>query len=487
MSPSKNDSSRRFRRIGMTLAISLVVTSMNGCDGFSWNDQNQALRVQEQGELRVLTLRHPLVDDPSRKGKGIEREMLTNFASTYGLKLRFIPKKTEEDLILGLQKGEGEIAAGRFWSAGKSIQPYLQGPIFEESHLRLFCRKQLRVQHVSDLAGRRLVLFKKDNLDSLDRRIQWLVPKVHLSLEPREKIRKVFQRLHQGSIDCAFAENIEGSLYLRMSSLIEKIEEPMTTQQGLSWLVRNDRVDLLPLMRAWFQKASRDDEIMRILDHHHAHLIELNHLDTQQFLSRLRSRLQPYRASFIREARAHHLDWRLLAAVAYQESHWNPHARSITGVRGLMQLTNETALAVGIQDRTDPEQSIRGGAFYLRYLQSRLPSHLDPQERLALTLAAYNSGLGHLRSAQSLAIQRGLNPFSWRHLKRVYPLLEDPAIAAQFAYGPARGRETTQYVERVRGFYQLWKMLEEPGQPRFFKEGPLTAGSPQLKASAPAL
>ncbi|MNL18002.1 Membrane-bound lytic murein transglycosylase F precursor [compost metagenome] len=144
-----------------------------------------------------------------------------------------------------------------------------------------------------------------------------------------------------------------------------------------------------------------------------------------------------------------------MASVAYQESHWNPDARSFTGVRGLMQLTADTADHVGIEDRTDPLQSIWGGTKYLRYLLNKIPKHINSKDRLALALAAYNVGYAHLRDAQKLAIRMGRNPHSWRHMREILPLLANPEYAAELEYGSARGYETVDFVERVKSFYNL--------------------------------
>jgi membrane-bound lytic murein transglycosylase F len=165
--------------------------------------------------------------------------------------------------------------------------------------------------------------------------------------------------------------------------------------------------------------------------------------------------LPQYQSAFKKAGRDHNLPWQLVASVAYQESHWNPDARSFTGVRGLMQLTTETALHLGVEDRTDPEQSIKGGSKYLRTLYNGTPRGLNSKDRMALALAAYNVGLAHLKDAQKLAEKMGKNPNSWRQLREVLPLLADPEYAEQLQYGTARGHETVEFVERVKSFYSL--------------------------------
>lgn len=433
---------------------------MNGCDGVSWNESEIATRVKQKGEIRVATLRHPLVDEVRHGGrrKGLERELLQNFADTYGLKIIFLTHKSEKDILKALQAGEVDLGAARLWAEEHRRHGLRRGPVFEESPLSLFCRRRLKIQHVSDLKDRRVSLLQKDNVNRFDERLLRIVPGVQVTVSAKDSVKSLMENLQKAKTDCVLAENIDGSFHARLSSTIEKIETPMTAPMGLAWYAPPDRSDLVALLHAWFQRASRNDEILRIQDHHRAHLSQLDHRDAHRFLLNIRQKLPSYRRSFQSAAKEHNLDWKLVAAVAYQESHWNPEARSFTGVRGMMQLTQATAAAVGIQDRTDPDQSIWGGSFYLRFLLNRMPRHLDAQERQALALAAYNSGIGNLKSAQALATARGLNPYAWKDLKKVFPLLEDPDIAAAFPHGVARGRETVEFVERVRGFHSLLRL-----------------------------
>ena len=206
-------------------------------------------------------------------------------------------------------------------------------------------------------------------------------------------------------------------------------------------------------MLSWFQQASRNDEVMRIMDRYQTYLTELDRHDLRSFRRNLFETLPQYHQVFSNAAKTYNLPWQLIASVAYQESHWDAEARSFTGVRGLMQLTTETALHLGVEDRRDPVQSIQGGSKYLRYLLDKTPASLDSRDRVALALAAYNIGYAHLRDAQKLAEKMGRNPYSWRHLRIILPLLEEPRYADQLEYGMARGQETVAFVDRVKSFY----------------------------------
>ena len=147
-------------------------------------------------------------------------------------------------------------------------------------------------------------------------------------------------------------------------------------------------------------------------------------------------------------------DWRLVAALAYQESHWNPKAKSPTGVRGMMMLTLPTAKSVGVTDRLDPEQSVRGGVEYLRRMVSRIPDSIEEHEKIWFALASYNVGYGHMMDARRLTKKQGGNPDAWSDVKDRLPLLRQKKYYSQTRYGFARGDEARNYVENIRRYYQ---------------------------------
>lgn len=163
----------------------------------------------------------------------------------------------------------------------------------------------------------------------------------------------------------------------------------------------------------------------------------------------MRRRLPRYKSLFTKVAKEHTLDWYLLAAMSYQESHWHPQARSRTGVRGLMMLTLRTAKELGIRNRLDAEQSVRGGVRYLQILKKRLPSSIQEPDRTWQALAAYNIGLGHLYDARILTQKYGGNPDLWSHLRGFLPRLEDADWHEKTRFGYARGTESVQYVENI--------------------------------------
>jgi len=187
----------------------------------------------------------------------------------------------------------------------------------------------------------------------------------------------------------------------------------------------------------------------------HATKTDLPWYEAQRFYYHVQTRLPMYRKQFEAAAEEYGVPWTLLAAQAYQESRWDRHAKSPTGVRGLMMLTRDTASSLGIKNRLDPEKSIDGGARYLTYLQNQVPEDIAHPDRTWIALAAYNVGWGHIKDAQRLATRFSKNPESWADLKTVLPLLAKKKYYKQLPYGYARGWEPVHYVKRIRTFRTL--------------------------------
>lgn len=449
----------KLGRWGAAVFLTTLVVGTNGCEGIHWNEGGLAERVRSHGEIRILTVEHPLIYSRAAKpgGRGLEADLLRHFARAHDLRLRFIVRKDLNAVWESLRRGEGDVAAVRL-RGRSSREIFLSTPAFETTHLSLFCRRSANVKSLDDLAGKRVLLRGRDAFNSLDVRLRQLTPSIRLKLVDDDRVVPLFTKLHRGHADCVITENLEGAWLTRRFLSVRKVA-PLSREYSLTWFVHPSRPELHSLLKSWIQTSSRTGDLSRIQDRYRSALSGLDEHDVRRFLRSMDELLPRFENHFRAAARVHGLDWRLVASVAYQESQWNPSARSHTGVLGLMQLTKATAATVGVEDRLDPIQSIRGGASYLRFLRDRVPARIEDAEAWSLALAAYNCGWGHLGDARALAVREGLNPSTWTDLRKVLPSLEDPERAAEFRFGPARGRETVQFVERVQAFYNLWHLL----------------------------
>jgi len=233
--------------------------------------------------------------------------------------------------------------------------------------------------------------------------------------------------------------------------------------QPIAWAVSaDDDSTLYRAATAFFAHAQASHAVAGILKRYYGQLDAYDQVGTQLFLNDVGRRLPRYAASFERAAAATGLPWQLLAAVGYQESHWNASARSPTGVRGIMMLTQPTAARLGIHNRIDPHLSIIGGARYLARLMRRLPSSVTPPDRLWMALAAYNVGYGHVMDARRLVKKHGGNPNDWTAVRKALPLLSERQYYRHTRFGYANGREPVLYVSNIKSYYNvlMWRTAQ---------------------------
>lgn len=244
------------------------------------------------------------------------------------------------------------------------------------------------------------------------------------------------------SIDVAAAQQIRPNLAIAFD---------LTDEMTVHWYLSNKSYNELQAgLLDFMNNAIETGLIDRIEEKYFRHITAFDYVDTQAYLESVEKILPQYQPLF--EKYKGNLDWRLLAAVAYQESHWDPYATSPTGVRGMMMLTKDTAARMNINNRTDAEQSIKAGSEYLHWLLDQMPDSIPEEDRIWYSLAAYNMGLGHILDARRLTKKLGGNPDNWLDVKNNLLLLSEKRHYLNLKYGYARGYEAYQYVENIRRY-----------------------------------
>ncbi|MDH5785922.1 MAG: membrane-bound lytic murein transglycosylase MltF, partial [Chromatiales bacterium] len=231
----------------------------------------------------------------------------------------------------------------------------------------------------------------------------------------------------------------------------------------------------------YFNRIKENGELDKLIERYYGHLERFDYVGTRTFQLHIKQRLPEYQHLFEYAGKEFGVDWMLVAAAAYQESHWDPSAVSPTGVKGIMMLTEVTAGELGVNERTDPVESIRGGALYLSQLMKKVPERIKEPDRTWLALAAYNIGYGHLEDARKLTESRGGNPDSWKDVKENLPLLRKRKWYNKTKHGYARGNEAVHYVEHIRSYYAILSWQMEKEKPSF------TPPSRAISIDSPAL
>ncbi len=426
--------------------------------------------VQQSGELVVITRNSPTTfyEDAQGRYAGLEHDLVELFAKELGVKVKFLIANQFDQIIPTVLHHQAHFAA-----AGLTVTPERErvlrfGPAYQTVREEVVYNTDAeRPRKIQDLIGKRIEVVAGssyvETLKQLSKQYPGIAWREVSALESEE----LLQRLDAGDVDIVIADSnvvdIAQNFYPNLG-----VAFTLGAPDSLAWAFPKD-VDpyLFKKAQEFFQRVSEDGTLKRLLDRYYGHVNRLERLDVQDFLEKMHTTLQRYRRIFQQTQETTGIDWRLLAALSYQESHWDPLATSPTGVRGLMMLTGDTADRMGVQDRLDPAQSVPAGARYFLSLKDMVPTRIPEPDRTWLALAAYNVGYGHLEDARVLAQRMKLNPDSWTDLKKTLPLLSQSAYYSTARHGYARGGEPVIFVENIRTYYDILAKFEPPYKPIF--------------------
>lgn len=302
--------------------------------------------------------------------------------------------------------------------------------------------------------------FNHELIDRMQRFVA--VPVAIKSFTSHEALVQAFES-GQGDIMCpALALNRASPTVVTEigSQGVPTLRFKVSDEEDFVWVLRKDLGGAAALLNAWLRTTKSQLFVANLYSKYFAHLGLLNKFDLVMLKVRYRRDLPRYRALFEEAGRLHEIDPLFLAAMSYQESHWNPRARSFTGVRGLMMLTQDTAEAIGVTDRLDPRQSVFGGTKYLIQIRKQIEADIGRPDHDYYALAAYNVGLGHVEDAQEIVKRSGQDHTLWSNLRDALPLLSEPAYYTTLKYGKARGQEPVRYVDSIRNYYSLLSQIE---------------------------
>jgi membrane-bound lytic murein transglycosylase F len=410
--------------------------------------------------LVVLTHAAPTTLHNGQEGiTGFEVELSRAFADYLGVDVRYRVYDTTADVLAALARGEGHIAAAGLTRTASRENRYRFGPAYKSVSQQLVCNRHgPRPGGIADLGGLRLEVVDgsahEETLTALAAAHEDIVWRRVNNLGTDG----LLERVAAGEADCAIADSNTVAITRRYHPELDVVME-INGPQDIAWAVAPDARWLDRALARWFEREETVALLDALDERFYGHVSDFDYVDVLRFRQRVERRLPRYRRLFEDAAAETGLPWTLIAAVAYQESHWDPEAVSPTGVRGLMMLTLRTAEHVGVADRVDPEESIHGGARYLAELYRRMPDSVAAPDRLWFALAAYNVGIGHLMDARLLARRKGLDPDSWRDLQTVLPLLARSEYHRTLRFGYARGWEPVIYVRQVRHYLDILERL----------------------------
>ena len=436
----------------LTLAAAAVLL-LAGC---ARQEPSAIDALRERGELRVVTLNLPTCYYLGAHGtEGLEYQLASRFASQLGVKLTMYPVVNERAMQDELGAGRADIAAASLtdsadWQrVGDAAVPYANIPL-----LVVYRRSGTRPRDTLQLESARLAVRAGSPQESILERLRRTVAPALQWVQTAPSSADPIEDVDTGSADYAITDAREFS-YARHLYPNVLVGFALPDTRPVQWMVRKGATALLEAVDQFFGALAQSGELTQVVQDASGDTRRFEYEESREFQTHVADRLPRYRSWFEQAAAQVGIDWRLLAAIGYQESKWDPRAASEEGAEGLMMLTADTAQAMGISDRDDPQQSIFAGARYLAQVRQMIPERIPEPDRTWLTIAAYNVGFGHLEDARIITQALGKDPDSWAEVREQLPLLAQGRWYARAKRGYARGWEPVQFVDRIQRFLTL--------------------------------
>ncbi|MDB2533903.1 membrane-bound lytic murein transglycosylase MltF [Porticoccaceae bacterium] len=436
--------------------------------------------VKAKGRLVMLTLPGPTTYFEDGRGKnGFDYLLSKAFADSLGVELEVKVVPTLRRLLLSVGGPQGDFAAANLVKTAvrdKSLS--FAKPYLEVTQKLIYRGGSKRPRSLDRLEGELVVIADSSHSENLTK-----LKDEHPNLEWREQdnaeMSDLIRKVHDGEISYSVVDSLS---YLINRHIYPKARSAMNISepQPIAWAFpsHNDGT-VLAAANAFLEDYIASGELQSLTDQLLAQTENFSASDSHRLGKLVANRLPKYEPLFRETAAEFGVDWHLLAAVAYQESHWNPKAKSPTGVRGLMMLTLGTAKEMKVENRLDAAQSMKGGAAYLLKLKARLPTRILDPDRTLFALAAYNVGFGHLEDARVLTVRNGKNPDSWEDVRAHLPLLSKKEFYSTVKYGYARGGEPVLYVDNIQ-YYKTYLQLYS-----LSRQDPVLDSEYEVDAAAP--
>ena len=433
--------------------------------------------VRALGELRVVTRNSPITYYLGQSGpEGPDYDLVRGFADHLGVRLKLVEVDRFSDLLSEVESGRAHLAAAGLTVTAERAKRVDFGPPYQQVSQRLVHHRGRKApRSAAELVGKRIEVVAQSSYVETLTAARGKVPDLAWTEDPVADAGELLDRVASGDADYTLVDSNLFAIYQRYHPEL-RVAFDMTEGDALAWAFqrRGDR-SLIDEAAAYLAGVRASGQLAHVMDRYYGHKATFDYAGTRKFMRDYQQLLPRFRRQFEAAALRSGIDWRLIAAVGYQESHWNPDAVSPKGAQGIMMLTPETATFMGIENPMDAGQSIVGGSQYLWRMKRRiakLSPEIPDQDLTWMALAAYNMGFGHLLDARQVTEANGGNPDRWVDVKDSLPLLMERRWYTQARWGYARGRETRAYVRNIRNYYDILVWLEdgpedyqEPGQP----------------------
>lgn len=419
--------------------------------------------IQREGTLRVAT-RNDAAHYFVWRGRfmGFEYELAKRFAEHLGVRLEVVVGEHDAALRDLVRAGRADMAAAFLMrGVGDDRGLLYSRPYHEAVHQVVTDKADQALQELPDLAGRTVHVPKGSDGWRIARGLRERAG-LEFTIEalPADRaISSVLSGVAQGRYDVTIADDHIVRNAMGWNNQVRPAVD-IGKRVANRWVFRADSPQLRDAANAFLDEAHRSEFY---------NVIYAKYFDDAERIRRFRDEradmargvvLTPYDELFKNFAGEHGFDWRLIAAQAYQESSFDPRARSWAGAVGLLQIMPRSARQIGVEgDLTDPETNVRAGVRYLKWLRGRFEEDLSVRDRTWFMLASYNAGAGHVRDARALAERLGLDPDRWfGHVEKAMLKLAERQHFRDAPFGYVRGQEPVDYVRDIRARYQAYQL-----------------------------
>lgn len=451
----------------LTPAWALVALLLGACEQPPGNHLDT---IKERGSLIVVTRNTPTTYYQDRHGDtGLEYELARRFAEHLQVELDIRIENTLEQLYARLNEPEDQNERADLAAAGLAENPGRTDKVqYSQAYLHatpqvIYRRGNSRPQDITDLYDKRIKVLAGSSLVPLLHELQQQHPQLVFEESEQMEVVDLLRLVNDNEIDHAIVysnELVVNQAFYPATQIAFDLADP----RPIAWAMpaAESSASLATAVDDFFTGIQNDGTLDQLIERFYGHADVLDYVGARAFARHMQQRLPRYEQLFREAGDQYDLDWRLLAAMAYQESLWDPDARSFTGVRGLMMLTLPTAKFVGVTNRIDPRQSIFGGARYLIWVRDQISADIPEPDRTWFAMAAYNIGLGHLNDARILTRNNNRDPDRWIDVKDHLPLLSKKQWYSQTRHGYARGSEPVHYVQNIRRYYDILQWTTQP-------------------------
>ncbi|MAC15809.1 MAG: ABC transporter substrate-binding protein [Alcanivorax sp.] len=444
----RQDSTELLDRINQYITSERVISSVKEQEKRDWS------AIKEHGVLRVITSNNPASYFMWRgELMGFDYDLINDFAKKHRLRVSVVVRDSPSAMFAALQAGEGDvIAASMTVTEDRQKQGWMFSDRYLEVNEQLIGRSdEAPLENIGQLAGRTVAVNPEtayyDTLQKLrESDFPFIVQEV-----PGASTEMLINAVANGEYDLTMADSHLAAMESTYREDIAVLFE-FEPAKEIGWGLRPEQQALEEQLNSYIARHYRGLNYNITYNRYFREKKTINTHEAYRVGSG--KAISPYDELVKSEALKYGLDWRLITSQMYQESRFNPKARSFAGAQGLLQVMPRTGRQLGYSNLTRPENGVAAGVAYMDWLEQRFPARLDLAEKLYFTLAAYNAGHGHVEDARRLAERLGKDPDKWfGNVEEAMLLLSRPEYARQARYGYVRGAEPVKYVRQIKNRY----------------------------------